>query len=571
MRHGIALRWSWLPLTLTLALLGCPPAEHVGDQPDAAVDDSGTGLVDANVEGGVVDSAGMDAPPGSDAATDSDSGVDSDAATDSDSGVDSDAATDSDSGVDSDAATGSDATTGADATPECQSDRQCDAEEICEGGSCVAGCRVPEDCPLERRICDTSVQPHGACVQCLESPDCQGPGAVCVDGSCTRSCSQSDPCTPPAQCDTDLGYCVRCIEDIHCQPGFVCTDSDCVEGCRDDSNCPLGEICENLSCIAGCRTTPTDTCPENYHCGTGSFCEPGCGTSDDQCPDGESCVDNACYAGCSATDECPNGQHCDGSDCVPGCWDATHSEANCGLGQVCDQSDGACVECYTGDTSVCTTTSRVCDDLNRVCVIECSTGPGTWACENMGWVCDTGGDNLCVECLVTEDCADHQTCNTTLRRCEGATGRGLCEPCQADTDCGTTADLCANVQYNFATFERVCTLDCSTGQTCPQGTSCQDVGDPVVRGRQCLPASSVAAVATCKARIDTMDEKECNRSWDCGLVSVNDAICSGYASSADQCSVICDPAVANDCPEGFVCEDPPPDGNRDPDPRCGPG
>jgi hypothetical protein len=222
------------------------------------------------------------------------------------------------------------------------------------------------------------------------------------------------------------------------------------------------------------------------------------------------------------------------------------------------------VGCYSGDVSTCVTPS-VCDTVNRECALQCSSDEYIWACEGRGWYCDPDRDNLCVECLEDEHCAAFAHCDGNVGRCVEDDGRPLCAPCDADDQCGDAGDLCVNLDHGFMLDEQVCGLDCSAGLTCPPGTSCQEVGEPV-RGAQCLPHNTVMELSTCKAFIDTSEFVECQSSWDCGLTRNRDAICSDVGLSAGHCTMLCDPAVQDQCPGiQAVCQ--PIEGDA---PRCGP-
>lgn len=567
---------SWLSFSLpTLALLGLAACSGVEHAPDPSGEDGSiSGLVDASVEGGVAD--------GNTSANDA--GTIQDASTGQDSGNTTvDANTDQDSGN-----TGTDAS-----TASCQSDRQCNTGSICLNGDCIVGCRIDEDCPADSPKCENGANPPGSCVECLVGGDCQAPLNACINGSCTQTCNGPNGCSYPTVCDDAQGLCVRCIDNDQCLNGTICVNNDCVPGCTNDQGCMEGQICTNGSCVEGCRDdsscldgmicadnncrlgcrpatdTSADTCPVEQHCDAQSLtCADGCGTSNDQCPAGETCLANACYTPCD-NGSCPAGDHCDNNGyCVPGCVGG-----ECGNNQVCDATQdalGECVECYEGDTSVCDNSpvSKFCDTLNRECTAKCVDQQSTFYCENiLGWVCDANSDNLCVECVSSNDCNEFQHCDTSLNRCVDDSTRPFCAQCTQDADCGTAADLCVYTDYGRWASEQICTQDCSQGQSCPSGTACQPVGEPV-RGMQCVPTNSVMDAATCAGRGDLIAHTSCQSQWECGLPQINDAICSGYGASAGSCSVFCDPNVANDCPEGFICEDPPAADGNDPNPRC---
>ncbi|MEW5849231.1 MAG: hypothetical protein AB2A00_10465 [Myxococcota bacterium] len=487
----------------------------------------------------------------------------------------------------------------------CQSSRDCELGQVCIQSICVPGCESENDCP-NNEICDTATLPHGACVECLQPTDCPFDGAVCTEGQCRLSCSDQEPCPQPLTCRDD-GICVRCVEDAQCGPQRICEANECVEGCRNDGACPPGSVCESLQCVAGCRASP-NSCPLGSICdetlGEAGVCVSGCVEAsdcgdpanftcengqcvqsclgDDNCPQGSICDQGTCVEGCRPPNRgCPRGQYCDASgsgqagQCLTGC----DSNEDCSFQRenICNPDTHSCVECMV--TEDCTFGGNVQSTCNQDNLCETTCDPNGWDyCQISGFFCEADPNNpdtgVCVECVEDADCDEFEQCNNS--RCEAQAGRPLCAPCETDDQCGDGNDLCVR-HVVFGQVENVCGVDCSNGEACPAGTTCQQVGGQngqPVRGQQCLPSNSVHE-ATCSARRDMIDELECNRSSECGMLGFanqggdGDAICSGAGLSEGHCTVFCD-MNGNDCPEGFFCEDPPDQGNTEYRPRCSP-
>ncbi len=482
----------------------------------------------------------------------------------------------------------------------CMGSRDCDLGTICVGGFCTAGCETENDC-ANGDVCDTSILPNGACVECLTANDCGGQNPLCDNGTCRESCNGAMQCPSPLTCDTTINACVRCLDDNGCRNGSICVNRDCVAGCRLDADCAPGDVCEADQCVAGCRANP-NTCRPGFICqeaqGNAGVCVNGCNVPEDcgdptqfactngtcvrncqadgDCPLGTICEAGACARGCRAPDRgCPNGSYCDAlasgaaGQCLAGC----DGNEDCfgGIARTCDTAAHSCVECLVSqDCELPGPGSNVvvaCTPEN-LCQITCDPSAQFSVCQALGWTC-SDQSNTCVECVEDQDCGAFETCLNS--RCAGQPNRPLCAECDTDDDCGGPADLCVTRQLVVGQ-ERVCGVDCSTGQACPAGTTCQTVGGGngiPPRGQQCLPFNSVHRFTTCAARNDVIAGVECTTGGQCGTAGgfggQGDAICSGFGASDGQCSVFC--AVnGNDCPEGFFCEDPP----GDPAPRCGP-
>ncbi|MFO0744784.1 MAG: MopE-related protein [Myxococcota bacterium] len=171
-----------------------------------------------------------------------------------------------------------------------------------------------------------------------------------------------------------------------------------------------------------------------------------------ECPSGVTCIDGHCvdlradtFVNDTAADStsAPDTRDASDADAViqPGTlgWPCTGDE-QCNAGKCIPYGDG-----------------RVC---SQSCVTSCPDG---WGCKGLA-----AGNDLGFFCVPADD--------------------RLCQPCLGDRGCvgrdGQT-NLCVTLADG-----PVCGLDCSGGETCPDGYTCQDAssvdGAP---GRQCLPAA----------------------------------------------------------------------------------
>ena len=542
---------SWLPfflLPLALSLSACS-----GCAPDVVGNDGGgsSGIGDGGgkplADGGRDDGGAPDAGPGEDSGT-SDAGEDAGAPDDAGS---SDAGS-SDAGS-SGADGGSDDAGAIDAGPTCTGDSDCALGELCVGGDCVPGCTDGRDCPDARPLCDPDLGANGTCVVCLVNTDCPSAGDVCLEGECRAGCSADNPaCPSPGVCDTAAGVCVRCLADSDCDLGNICEMSDCVEGCRENRDCPEGQICgADNTCVTGCTAAPTDSCPLGTHCVSGG-CVLGCNGDDARCGDGQVCVDEGgsfvCRDGCADNAACGAGRICLNDVCVEGCA----VDEDCGfltLERVCDTSagvPGTCVQCTNDDQCP---GDAVCDLLAGSCRILCSS-TGQFGCGTLGLVCDVATDR-CVPCLEDADCGPAATCDTARHECVAE----LCGECGDDADCTGDGSLCVRRSFGLLANESACGVDCSA-TPCPQGYACVFVGEPVVRGQQCVPTSTVVEEPTCAAIRDLEGSKACSGGFQCGLTGLGDGVCVGASPGQQgQCSIPC--ANVGDCPATYTCEAPP--------------
>jgi len=174
-------------------------------------------------------------------------------------------------------------------------------------------------------------------------------------------------------------------------------------------------------------------------------------------------------------------------------------------------------------------------DASKQCRFACSQQGRCF-----GAVCDTT-DNVCVQCLEDDNCGVLQQCDATTRSCVAQ--QELCAPCGSDDECGA-GNLCLRFRLPIGQ-DRGCGLDCSSGQACPDGSTCQDIAqDGVILGRQCAPDNATVDGMTCQAF------RSLEAGTDCRFVGA--IVCGqGAACVQDVCTVACTTDV--DCPYDSVC------------------
>jgi len=217
---------------------------------------------------------------------------------------------------------------------------------------------------------------------------------------------------------------------------------------------------------------------------------------------------------------------------------------------VCDvTSDPAvCAECYDGNDSRCIDRGMVCDTQSRVC-IEClvdgdcvSAGTGPRHC--------LPDENVCVDCYLDEHCPSDMSCDLDLFICLPKNGRGLCDVCTSDSECGGAADLCLMfVGPQGQIIDNGCGQACSPDNPCPPGFRCGAAGDI----GQCIPYNT-EPVTTCAAIRDMGKPCDINGGGSCGVIGADDALCAPSIGGF-LCSVSCENASGggNMCANDWKC------------------
>ena len=121
---------------------------------------------------------------------------------------------------------------------------------------------------------------------------CRAPGESMGCGACRMG---TGDCTTDADCVGDGGstsgttICAPApSSDCYCNGATFCAP-----GCRTNAHCGPGQACNpshscQNTCVAG-----DGTCPVNYSCGAGGFCQQNLCTSDSECSG--FCVNGLCY------------------------------------------------------------------------------------------------------------------------------------------------------------------------------------------------------------------------------------------------------------------------------------
>lgn len=216
------------------------------------------------------------------------------------------------------------------------------------------------------------------------------------------------------------------------------SDTNSVGACSSDSDCELlGTRCDLTQSRCVCVTD--DACSSGFFCNSVGICQEKRGCSiNSECEDGTFCdiESGLCLTDpgepsldspCGLSSHCPYGSVCQNGTCTEGCF----NDGDCTLGQIC--LDGVCFTGPPGET-ICKT-SDFCD---------------------YGDVC--GSDNLC----------------RPDRRgpyCRGCTQRTSMNP----TPCDEPRNFCLINSQELGGFTSFCGVDCSLGQACPSGYTCNNV------------------------------------------------------------------------------------------------
>ena len=207
--------------------------------------------------------------------------------------------------------------------------------------------------------------------------------------------------------------------------GTGCNETNELRGfCTSDDDCPAGHRCDRNTGMCVCASD--DVCKPDEYCAPDGICRRrmSCDSNLD-CPDGLYCdtTTGNCLElyKCTKDEQCPLREICSESyfRCVAGC----RENGDCTLGQVCQ--DGKCLEGICGDHTFCLY-GQICEPEEQTCVDD-DRGPYCRAC-------DSGS----------------------------VTNPHRCDP-------GSNFCLLTNNDPNLEPF---CGVDCSKGQECPHGYSC---------------------------------------------------------------------------------------------------
>ncbi len=340
-----------------------------------------------------------------------------------------------------------------------------------------------------------------------------GPDTETTDpsGSTTEApgCTEDDECITADDCPTAGAECLGCL----CVGGNQCKDygegiyADCING----ESC--GEGVENATCVVDNTFVTSLSICTFLGCESVCDCPEAPEGFDAQlaCDDLLQAPGDECYIDCSGGQDCPDGMLCI-NDVFCGLGDPNPLDGfgDCyHYGGQCPPTDnsgepGFCLgvnppaDMSSNIGAICSTVG--CDDVDD-CPDAPATGNAVVACQ------DATGDmtnNCILDCSNGETCPDEMTCHADFGVCyfdenvledygecsqvPGACpDNGVClsdtpttvsfcgAPCTDVGDCaaepsgtGNAAPACVTIG---ATGDR-CILDCSGGETCPDGQTC---------------------------------------------------------------------------------------------------
>ncbi|MBN2493146.1 MAG: hypothetical protein JXR96_01040 [Deltaproteobacteria bacterium] len=262
--------------------------------------------------------------------------------------------------------------------------------------------------------------------------------AVCLAGAawvgCGSSgedgCERDGDCPVNWRCDPYSRTC-RCVSDAACNEdvGEKCMpDGTCqiYTGCTTDQECGALHRCDTAT--GECLCTDDAACAEGEKCNASGFCQPATGCYDNEdCGAGEYCdvTTRRCIASNTCTNkyQCPIEHICSGGTCVPGCED----HGDCELRTAC--VNGTCQEGVCGDDSFCGF-MEYCYQGQCRSAYDDQYAPYCKPCDTeTGGVCGVSRQNPCVIYPYTDDAYGSR-------------------------------------------YDEYCGVDCSAGQSCPNGFSC---------------------------------------------------------------------------------------------------
>ena len=189
----------------------------------------------------------------------------------------------SDSGADSspmtDGGSDGDASDGAPQVVACVFDTDCSANSLCVDGTCTIRANL-----------------------CADGTQCRVSGYSCVEGRCTATCDQNNPCATGYSCNYNLNVCninpFACSQQADCQGGTVCVESRCVApAVASDAgfSCPAGQVVVQglQQSLQGCLVDEAAI----FEC-TNDGLE---GSSANSCATGNLCLHHSCYTDCGGS------------------------------------------------------------------------------------------------------------------------------------------------------------------------------------------------------------------------------------------------------------------------------
>lgn len=377
----------------------------------------------------------------------------------------------------------------------------------CNNSSGGQACVSDIDCTTGQ-ICGTNKKCQA--VYCTTRLDCPGISTCHYSGRCgPEECVGNDQCPTGGVCREKACFPANtsCTSDQQCATGYKCIGGVCTQytppDCGPGGTCTGGLVCnpQNSKCEPCSLTLP---CLPGYTCNSG-ICEApttNCVTSNDCIATGRVCDPNTNQCdSCSPALPCPGTYLCNpGGVCIQRtACDATHS---CTAPEACDTTVQLCVT--PNSRSICQPciSGLECGGANKCfsvsggmyCLNDCSSAqcPQGYTCSpDHGSLCIPIGSRCERNCNLTgcgHDAA-RPNCNTQTGLCEAS--KKLCDACNADDECGAVFDKCLDL---LGTGAKVCSKDCSTTGTCPNGFICdQNLGPPA----QCKPTGASCTLDQC--------------------------------------------------------------------------
>lgn len=167
--------------------------------------------------------------------------------------------------------------------------------------------------------------------------------------------------------------------------------------------------------------------------------------------------------------------------------------------------------------------SRLCfaDDMNSegVCTVACDDNANP--CPDEQWACQSTPSlgEICVPIQPDPD-PDPDPVET----------KGICEPCDEDSECGSTNDLCMPAGF--------CSIQCDLDEDCPSNFICDtNTFDP----GQCFPSNGICEITMpTDDDMDGVDDEEDNCP-ELSNPSQADSDNDGYGDACDVCPDVADP------------------------------
>ena len=276
---------------------------------------------------------------------------------------------------------------------------------------------------------------------------CTSTGETCVGGialdggECIARCD-------PAACVVDADGGTVLGEDG--LPVNACVNNICMLRCDSHRDCTLGtESC--LPAVEDARgdggATAVNVCqPSGHPDGLLAPCP-----FDEECVEGLDCIE---WSADGDTDAyCSKSDCLSDDDCAPGLYCGVLRDPHeiCGTTKgdnaLCGETNGSCIEAAELSEDGPLFEGSQCI-LRRTCLQRgpCAPCATDLDCSYTGTDCiDIGGESRCAasckedtDCTLDRECEDDH-CVPRFGKCSGE-GRGLCEPCVDDRDCGDATD-----------------------------------------------------------------------------------------------------------------------------------